>query len=883
MATAAEIQAKMDALEANMDRFGNIVNGNDAAEVLTTNGNVPSVSNLFKQIQEDTAVALAAENFFSDTAAGEAATSDGDFFLVKGSSPTVAELYKNVGGSAVYQDSSLMDQAVIQLFFQQGFLSDAGDVLSEAVPTVSVGGGATATPATSHGVTIPIGSTGNGTFVRPRYAVDWSERVGETVRVSAALDLSATFTRNLTKLFQVRDTSLATTNRSANISTQATGNKIVYHFDYVVVGDEGEIRPYFEIVGSPAATVDESFEITSLSIYRVSSGDASETIADRVKAKNDTALLRRALPSLGNLATAETLGYTATETNGATFNALTRTLTIPSGQTGDNVILLPTWDVDGLAWSGRIVEIVSEYSYTAGFDRLPDKYFFRVLLSNGAYELRNGDATYIIENDVADNLWRITHTYTMQGDEVKVQPYVQIDGSGGAAGSDQAITLRQFVPTFVTSENDVLSPGDAALEVRSKLTMSAPRVLRHSTPLAASVYDEIITVSPGGGGDFTDPVAAYNAITRIGRTDTVLIDVAEGLFETTEEILIDGLNDVHFMGRGPHVSRISYNPGDGATGTLIDTDSAFKMLGSFRLEGMSVHATNARYTLHPESGGDNGFGDYADRIWRIINTEIVHLGNPSPNNTRPGQSQNAIGSGTSSGKFYMVEDNYIRAVNGAAFASHDNDAFAERTLTVLRRNHLVAGSVSGRAMSLGFVQSGRADRFVYEGNTIEGDVAIDETAIPGSPDFDSDPSMYSEIQISGHGNTPHVVTATDPSKHYYPRITDEEAVPLNDTGSSIAAGSVLAWDGGRDKVRLMTSADDVSLLAGVALTPIADGAHGRVKTRGWIHTDYLLRSDSGDLAFNATMSVGATSGQVEAGGAMGLFRAVRADAVVVDE
>lgn len=135
MATAEQIQAQMDALSGNMTKFDTIVNGDDQAEVATPNGNVPSVSNFYRQVDEangsaaasasealeyrngaellkvqteaarDAAV-LGADGVYSDTAAGIAGTSSGGYFTVVSPSQTgYLDLYLNSSGTAVYQDT----------------------------------------------------------------------------------------------------------------------------------------------------------------------------------------------------------------------------------------------------------------------------------------------------------------------------------------------------------------------------------------------------------------------------------------------------------------------------------------------------------------------------------------------------------------------------------------------------------------------------------------------------------------------------------------------------------------------------------------------------------------------------------------------------------
>jgi len=132
------------------------------------------------------------------------------------------------------------------------------------------------------------------------------------------------------------------------------------------------------------------------------------------------------------------------------------------------------------------------------------------------------------------------------------------------------------------------------------------------------------------------------------------------------------------------------------------------------------------------------------------------------------------------------------------------------------------------------------------------------------------------------GSTGTVVVDTyKPGELYHPRLTDEERTLQNNSSTvGIPKGSILAFDGTRKRIRLMTSTDAASLFAGVALEDIYPASFGRVKTRGWLWLPYI-RSSAGSLTFGATMSVGATPGRVDAGGSQGLFRAVRTDAVEV--
>jgi hypothetical protein len=171
-------------------------------------------------------------------------------------------------------------------------------------------------------------------------------------------------------------------------------------------------------------------------------------------------------------------------------------------------------------------------------------------------------------------------------------------------------------------------------------------------------------------------------------------------------------------------------------------------------------------------------------------------------------------------------------------------------------------------------------------------VVVDGGA-PITVSFNADHTNQSNATIMGIINAALGAAATastwKPGSRYRPRFSDEEQSLLNDTGTGIAMGSVLALDilrgdepetGSRQKVRLMTNADSPDLFAGIAWEDIQAGKRGRVKTRGWLPITDVLRSDSGALE-GGTMSVGATPGRVQIGGTQGLLAAVRSDAVEV--
>ena len=143
MATAAEIQAKMDELSGNMDKLDTIVNGGENATVTTDGGVVPSVANFYEQMESlndatvsqtraarDEAVAardaalVGASGVYATTAAGITATTSGDFFVVANNAGW--QLYENVSTTATSRSGVFPS------------LSAIGPSIAQAIPWLNV-------------------------------------------------------------------------------------------------------------------------------------------------------------------------------------------------------------------------------------------------------------------------------------------------------------------------------------------------------------------------------------------------------------------------------------------------------------------------------------------------------------------------------------------------------------------------------------------------------------------------------------------------------------------------------------------------------------------------------------------------------------------------
>ncbi|EQB13028.1 hypothetical protein [Sphingobium lactosutens] len=93
-------------------------------------------------------------------------------------------------------------------------------------------------------------------------------------------------------------------------------------------------------------------------------------------------------------------------------------------------------------------------------------------------------------------------------------------------------------------------------------------------------------------------------------------------------------------------------------------------------------------------------------------------------------------------------------------------------------------------------------------------------------------------------------------ERYRPFFSDEERQLKNSSGTTILMGMALAVDSdGAGTVRPMTATDLPTAFAGVAWEDIRPGAHGRVKTDGWLPTADLLRSDGGSPNLGTTFAI----------------------------
>lgn len=573
--------------------------------------------------------------------------------------------------------------------------------------------------------------------------------------------------------------------------------------------------------------------------------DRSETEADRAEAAADDLL-----PSIGDRIRQSDWYYLPNTTGGATTSGLKTT--IPSGQTGNNAILYGYWDIPGEEWVGKTVEITTVYQTSATFNRAPDRLKLLVGLTAGGSADRSTSITGVSIN-VSGAKITVVGSYVIQGDEFRLIWGPQLNSVGAAAG-DETIRLQSWTPKFsaVPAGETVFTENT---EERWDRHVPAPWIMRYANGARNGLHQEKVTVSPGGGADFTDPVAALVAANALQPYEgkRVLLECGPGDMDYTSELQPGNFVDIIGTGsRGPNRSLLRFFQDDAATTSKIDTDSAIRLQYHTRLQGLAIWAKNARYAIHPEIP----LVGRANRpVWEILDCDVRHFAKTSSNGARDANTRNAIGSGTGSGYTFITRGNNLWSETGAGFAWHNSVSQAEPSLIDVSGNRIYGGG--GTAMAFVAYGSECADTVRYSGNALTGIVGL---AILGAGDVE-------ETRVIGSGNTPHAITSTG---DYLPEITDEEKALANNSGNAIAAGDVLAFDGSANAVRKMTSADAGSLFAGIALEAIANGGWGRVKVKGWMHLDHIKKSGivasfTGAISGNTLTVTAISTGTIEVG------------------
>ncbi|HCG7534096.1 TPA: hypothetical protein NJ418_004464 [Vibrio parahaemolyticus] len=132
--------------------------------------------------------------------------------------------------------------------------------------------------------------------------------------------------------------------------------------------------------------------------------------------------------------------------------------------------------------------------------------------------------------------------------------------------------------------------------------------------------------------------------------------------------------------------------------------------------------------------------------------------------------------------------------------------------------------------------------------------------------FDKDYGSITPADIVAEINTALSGLATaqniDIGRLYRPVFADAETALVNDSNVGIFQGAALVKTNAT-MCRLMTSADDKSLFAGIALEDILPGDTGRIRKAGTVDRTWVNLAFSDAVAFGDKLAVGSIDGQLE--------------------
>lgn len=733
------------------------------------------------------------------------------------------------------------------------------------------------------GILIPAGETGNSTFLQPRYVFDGAAHEGRRIRIILSFAV-VDWDRNSGVGFHANTAGgeVVRTGSATIVEKVSSATRKAYWIDYEIQGDETGFRPFLNAADPDPAASDQSATVEFFSLIYLSAlpGDLVTGADDMLNQRLLAAGYARAadvhfgfVNALSELTPAPQMLSGAVARNGP--DGRVWGWTIPVGQTGHFSLVQAVLPLMGLGalLEGRTVRVTFGCDTSDNYNLLVGR-FWQVNRGAGAVGL-----TIVAERNeqTETNRLLISFDAVMDGTEQTLQPFLN-----NYNPDDEATAETYLVVTDVTIEI-VASPSDALTLLEENVRLGA--ALRGAVLAAqlsgsggASPYQMTVTVADSGG-DFDDLEEALASITDASPSKRYEI----ALLTPGEYVLSDELvtkNDVDINGRGRREDFVIkfWQPND-ASAADITAKSVVFIRTRTTLRNVTIDGKNVRYGAHPETASAVPFN-----AWAFENCVVIHRGNADAvNNTWPVGSQGAVGCGKSDGEVSRARNSvFIGRGFGLSYHTQSSGLRGYAPTEADYENCTFIATEPGYPdLKIVPVTVGAGDTARIVGCSYRWLQC--ETSQWTSADTTTN---RAQIAISGHGNTPAVfqpvIDGPAEGAKYRPFFSDEEQRFMNSTGAEIAMGSVLARDDAYGvEVRLMTSADDPKLYAGVAWEDIANGATGRVKTGGLLPlaTDVLqdfTTEDLEDLAVGDTFSIDpGTSGRVIVGGSQGLLEVVR--------
>lgn len=662
---------------------------------------------------------------------------------------------------------------------------DSGSIL--IMPSIiEVLNGATRDRATGK-ISIPAGSTGYNTYHGKFVAVHNNRnRAGETIRLVSVFNCSTKFIQTLNsyviavakKLDGVQSTGVQVA--GSEKLRVVDDNTFMISADYVVSENESElVSVYFQLRDNTYSATDRDFTPVSSTFFFVSDGDSRGDIARVVNQRKLTS---------GNLA--NTLSSIAGEAfNGGVLTPATKSLTIPTGATGNNSYIQPFLDHGNLVkFPGARLKL--SLMFTTSDDvtvQSPVRVNIRVNTPSG----QNNTAAEMTRIKVlTPKLLLAEVVYTLTGTETTLAPYLQVK-STTTRTTDASFQLTDIRAEFL----DILSIGDTLndqmLAFRESVLKTAIDKAIDGVSSGIVYYKKTVTIKPDGTGDYLTLAAA---IAENGGGESfsnrVRYNVYEGVY-TDLNVVIPKYADVFGVGQRGNIWLRGELPADSAPALISSTQTVW-MNETSTIKNLKITAKNMRYPVHSDS---IAFGDASikNASLGIIGCHIEHYGNAEAQ-----AYQNSIGSGVTvwtschawggglhSGEHVTSENtDYISPTS--AFYYHTQADFDEPCV-ITATGGSMRNTAGGPALVLQNLGSGQINRCELDGVTMQGVATIDSNTWRGKKLTSQWGDRNAEMQLHMRNCTPVGVRSTNDSRVLQLVSTDSASSSVAVSGSAVPA------------------------------------------------------------------------------------------------
>lgn len=425
-------------------------------------------------------------------------------------------------------------------------------------------------------------------------------------------------------------------------------------------------------------------------------------------------------------------------------------ITIPDGEIGNLSNVQIQYGIDGAARAGDIEQYEIEVTTSPVFT--PPLAAQLIASTTGT---PTGVARTISTPVVTVDGDKRTYAfeYEVQSEDRQLWPYIIVSNASPVAG-DQTFEVTKFSRRVKTAADSVSTFQDRMFEERFAQSLARR--------LGRPAYDHIIIVDLDGGGDFTHPKVAIDAITALRATgpatatNRYAIVIRPGFYFGYGEWHCK--NWVDLIGIDPERCNIHHELG---SPTGVASTSLMWLETNTLLYGLKLTVKNCQYVIHLET---NGNPQFENTHQQIVNCHVEHLGNAGIGNVGWAiANQFAVGAGISSGQRITLRNSVFIGPAGG-FSYHTNAEFDLPTFVDSEGCTYVPTSTEWNApfSDSGYAAlriipagSGQADQCRLVGNSFGGPVLYGVNNGAGwlSIDPNYQPADHSEIRVYGYGNS----------------------------------------------------------------------------------------------------------------------------------